>query len=186
MLSTPYAVAVAGILLKGDSHLYRAKMSANLNTNSSTQSMNAMEHFLSEKFKARVASLMVEHNVPGLAIALVHHKRIESQAFGLACIDPPLPCTSDTLFNIASASKSMTAASVAMLVEDEAHPEVQWEAIMSHILPGDFLMSQDSYTNEVTLDDVVSHRTGLPRSVPWFFEALLQLHRQCHSNMPTI
>lgn len=122
-----------------------------------------MDFFLSDKFKARAEHLIAKYKVPGLAIAITLDERIESFAVGMASLDPPVPCTPDTLFDIASASKSMTAASVALLVEDEEkHPEVRWDAIMSEVLPGDFVMPSEELTKQVTLDDIVSHRTGMP------------------------
>ncbi|KAI7238835.1 beta-lactamase/transpeptidase-like protein [Hortaea werneckii] len=33
---------------------------------------------------------------------------------------------------------------------------------MSHLLPDDFVMQEQSYTNDVTVEDILSHRTGLP------------------------
>ncbi|RMY78712.1 hypothetical protein D0863_00515 [Hortaea werneckii] len=114
-------------------------------------------------FSARASELINEHKVPGLALALVHHGHISSTALGQACLDPPKPCRTDTLFDIASASKSLTAASVALLVADnENHPDVQWHAKMSHLLPDDFVMQEQSYTNDITVEDILSHRTGLP------------------------
>ncbi|KAJ6787538.1 hypothetical protein PWT90_02793 [Aphanocladium album] len=121
-----------------------------------------MDYFLSDKFKARAEALIAKYKVPGLAVAITHDERIESRAFGLARLDPPVPCTPDTLFDIASASKSMTAASVALLVEDERYPEVKYDAVMSEMLPGDFVMPTEELTQQVTVDDMLSHRTGMP------------------------
>lgn len=117
----------------------------------------------SSVFSTRASELISEHKVPGLALALVHHGHTSSTALGQACLDPPRPCRTDSLFDIASASKSLTAASVALLVADnENHPDVQWHAKMSHLLPDDFVMQEQSYTNDVTVEDILSHRTGLP------------------------
>lgn len=124
-----------------------------------------IDYFNSDKFKARVEGLLEKKHIPGLAIAITHNDQTASCAFGHAVVDPPVPCTPDTLFDIASASKSMTAASVALLVEDEKYPEVKYDGIMSEILPGDFVMATEEYTKNVTLDDVLGHRTGLPRYV---------------------
>ncbi|KAI7501897.1 beta-lactamase/transpeptidase-like protein [Hortaea werneckii] len=33
---------------------------------------------------------------------------------------------------------------------------------MSHLLPDDFVMQEQSYTNDITVEDILSHRTGLP------------------------
>ncbi|EQL00521.1 beta-lactamase family protein [Ophiocordyceps sinensis CO18] len=79
-------------------------------------------------------------------------------------MDPPRPCTADTLFNIASASKSLTAASVGLLVHDNVnYPTVQYNATMSSLLPDDFAMAEEKYTNEVTVEDILGHRSGIPR-----------------------
>ncbi|KAJ2961824.1 hypothetical protein NQ176_g10977 [Zarea fungicola] len=124
-----------------------------------------MNYFLSDKFKTRAEALIAKYKVPGLTIAITHNERIESLAFGLATLEPPVPCTTDTLFDIASASKSMTAASVALLVEDQRFPEVRYDAIMSELLPGDFVMPTEALTAQVSLDDILSHRTGMPTYV---------------------
>lgn len=105
---------------------------------------------------------MKKHRVPGLSIALLQDDQVQSTGYGLASINPPKPCTGDTLFDIASASKSLTAASVGLLVADnENYPEVQYDALMSELLPGDFVLPEKSYTEGVTVDDVFGHRTGL-------------------------
>ncbi|RAL01227.1 beta-lactamase family protein [Aspergillus ibericus CBS 121593] len=122
-----------------------------------------MDYFRSPQLAARVEELMAEHHVPGLALAIVHHDRIASAGYGHACLHPPTPCTPDTLFDIASASKSLTAAAVALLVDDDqSYPEVQYTTPMSHLLPDDFVMPDDGYTQGVTVEDVLSHRTGMP------------------------
>lgn len=124
-----------------------------------------MDYFLSDKFKARAEALIAKYKVPGLTVAITHNERIESLAFGLATLEPPVLCTTDTLFDIASASKSMTAASVALLIEDKRFPEVQYDAIMSELLPGDFVMPTEALTTQVNVDDILSHRTGMPTYV---------------------
>ncbi|KAM3557135.1 hypothetical protein MY1884_004695 [Beauveria asiatica] len=124
-----------------------------------------MDLLLSSAFHARAEALLTKYRVPGLAIAVTHRSRTETCAFGLAQLDPPTPCTPDTLFDVASASKSMTAAAVALLVEDadgRRHPGVRWDAVVSELLPGDFVLPTEELTRAVTLDDIVSHRTGMP------------------------
>ncbi|KAI0485603.1 beta-lactamase family protein [Xylaria cf. heliscus] len=123
-----------------------------------------MDYLNSSDFASRMEEVMKKHHVPGLAIAIVEGERTFSAGYGLASLDPPRPCTADTLFDIASSSKSLTAASVALLVRDnDKYPDVQYEAIMSKLLPEDFVLSDPRYTEEVTLEDTLCHRTGLPR-----------------------
>lgn len=118
----------------------------------------------SPEFTTHVEEILKRFHTPGLAIALIRGDEIDSTAFGYSKIgEPSEKCTSDSLFDIASASKSLTHASVALLVEDEKYPDVKYDSIMSSLLPGDFVMSTKERTDSVTVEDVLSHRTGLPR-----------------------
>ncbi|KAL9086526.1 MAG: hypothetical protein Q9159_004115 [Coniocarpon cinnabarinum] len=122
-----------------------------------------MDLLHSTTFAAHVKDLLQKYHIPGLTIALVQNDYISTLAFGLASQDPSVPCEIDTLFDIASCSKSLTAAAVALLVDDNEHfPEVQWDTPMSRLLPGEFMMNQQSYTDNVTVEDILSHRSGLP------------------------
>lgn len=104
---------------------------------------------------------MLQEHVPGLAMAVVQGEATASVAFGKASLEKSQPCTADTLFDIASSSKSMTAASVGLLVNGEKHPEVQFEALMSDLLPDDFVIAEKGYTESITVEDILSHRTGM-------------------------
>ncbi|CAG7959491.1 unnamed protein product [Penicillium salamii] len=110
----------------------------------------------------RVKDLIAQHHVPGVSIAVVQNDQISSAGFGSASIEPPVPCTAETLFDIASCAKSMTAASVALLVGDnERYPDITYDAIMSNLLPEDFVMSSSELTEGVMVEDLLSHRTGM-------------------------
>lgn len=123
-----------------------------------------MDLFNSAAFDARVNSLISDWPVPGIAIAIVQNDTIASKAFGWANIKDEVPFTTDTLCDMASTSKSVTAAAVALLIDDnEAYPYVQWDAPMSSLLPDDFLLSGHGYTDNVTVEDILSHRSGFPR-----------------------
>lgn len=125
-----------------------------------------MDLVRSPVFASYVEALMEAQHVPGLAIAVLQDKTVASTGYGWASMDPPRPCTADTLFNIASASKSLTAASVGLLVHDNVnYPTVQYNATMSSLLPDDFAMAEEKYTNEVTVEDILGHRSGIPRYI---------------------
>ncbi|KAF2161672.1 hypothetical protein M409DRAFT_37517 [Zasmidium cellare ATCC 36951] len=122
-----------------------------------------MDLFNSSAFATHVTELMNQWHVPGLAIAIVQNETIASKGFGNASLNNMVPVTADTLFDIASTSKSLTAASVALLIaNNDAYPQVQWNSTMSSLLPEDFILSGNGYTENVTLEDILSHRTGLP------------------------
>ena len=123
-----------------------------------------MDLFNTTKFDNHVDALLKEWHTPGLAIAVVQDDKISSRGFGRATLDPDKAVTANTLFDIASCSKSLTAGAVALLVEDEErYLDIKWDAKMSDLLPDDFVMAEESYTKDVTVEDILSHRTGLPR-----------------------
>lgn len=123
-----------------------------------------MDLINSPAFAQKVSELLHQTRTPGLAVAVVQNSTIASKGFGLATIDPPTNVTADTLFDIASSSKSLTAASVGLLaVDDFQHPQLYWDTPMSYLLPEDFVMSGDVYTNQVSVEDILSHRSGFPR-----------------------
>ena len=123
-----------------------------------------MDYFNSVKFHNRVNELLKEWHAPGLAVAIIQDEKVESRGYGKASIESDKPVTADTLFDIASSSKSLTAASVALLVvDDDNYPQVQWDTPMSTLLPIEFVMSSHQYTQDVTVEDILSHRSGLPK-----------------------
>jgi CubicO group peptidase (beta-lactamase class C family) len=84
------------------------------------------------------------------------------QNFGHAIL-PSSPVTDTSLFDCASTSKSFTAAALALLVDDDTNfPHVKWNTPISHLLPQDFVLSESFYTQDVTIEDILSHRSGFP------------------------
>ncbi|KYG46456.1 hypothetical protein M433DRAFT_173642 [Acidomyces richmondensis BFW] len=121
-----------------------------------------MDHFNSSYFSCRIEDLMKRHHVPGFSIAITQNGTAASSGYDRTSTDPPQECTPDTLFDIALASKSLAAASVAILIHDEInYPEAKWESAVSSILPDDFVMPTVEYTREVTIEDILCHRSGM-------------------------
>lgn len=67
-----------------------------------------------------------------------------------------------TLFYAGSTTKSFCAAAISLLVDDKDHPEVKWTTPMSELIRDDFVLQDDYATSHVTIEDALSHRTGLP------------------------
>jgi CubicO group peptidase (beta-lactamase class C family) len=59
-------------------------------------------------------------------------------------------------------TKAFVAAGVSLLVDDESSPDVQWSTPVSRLLRDDFVLSDSRSTEMVTIEDILSHRTGLP------------------------
>ena len=143
------------------------------------------ETHLIEAFHRLVAKSMRDWHVPGLVIAGVCGDRIDAkvgacvfvrlyntadgptfaiQGYGFAKY-PDVRVRRDTIFDCASTSKSFTAAAISLLVDaNENYPELHWRTPVSKLLP-DFVL-QDSYaTANVTIEDILSHRSGMPRYI---------------------
>jgi CubicO group peptidase (beta-lactamase class C family) len=121
-----------------------------------------MNYFRSDTFSSDVENLLSKYRVPGLTIAIIENDEIATAAFGSECLDPPKACTPDTLFDVASCAKSLTAAAVALLIDDNTnYPNVQYDSIMSKLLPNEFVMQDSIYTEGITVDDILGHRTGM-------------------------
>jgi CubicO group peptidase (beta-lactamase class C family) len=128
------------------------------------------------EFEKLVLDGLVKWKVPGIAIAVIHGDEIAAkvvqitctseadayQGYGLARLSDE-KCTADTLFDCASNSKSFTAAAVALLVhDDDNYPDIQWTTPVSKLLPDDFVLSDPYYTENITIEDILSHRSGMP------------------------
>ncbi|MBK7705618.1 MAG: beta-lactamase family protein [Acidobacteria bacterium] len=100
-----------------------------------------------------------EWNVPGVAVAIVKDdKVIFSKGYGVRDINKPEKVDADTLFAIASNSKAFTAASIAMLIAEKKIGG--WDDKVSKYLP-EFQMYDPWVTHELTIRDLLSHRSGL-------------------------
>jgi CubicO group peptidase (beta-lactamase class C family) len=113
-------------------------------------------------FRQHVRALMKTYHLPGLSISICQNNTITSTGFGVSSRKSQEAATADTLYDIASSSKSLTSASVALLIEDnENFPEVQWTTPLYELLPEDFVMPTPELTKRVTVEDILSHRTGM-------------------------
>ncbi|WP_082476037.1 serine hydrolase domain-containing protein [Methylobacterium sp. Leaf99] len=97
--------------------------------------------------------------VPGLAIAVVFgDETLWLKGFGRREAGRPDAVDADTVFQIASLSKPVTATVVAALV---GRGVVGWESRIADLDPG-FRLREPYPTAEVTVRDLLNHRSGLP------------------------
>jgi len=118
-------------------------------------------------FKETVPALLEEHGVPGAAVALVRGGEVVwADGFGMADVSTARPVTSDTIFNIASISKLVTAWGVMRLVErGEFDPD---EPVASHLTRWEFPKSEFDSAG-ITARRLMSHTAGLSmHSIPGF------------------
>ena len=111
-------------------------------------------------FDDYVKKALAEWEVPGVAIAIIKDDRIVlARGYGVRELGKPAPVDERTLFAIGSSSKAFTAASIAMLVDDG---KLKWDDPATKYLLG-FQLYDPYATRELTVRDLLSHRSGLER-----------------------
>jgi CubicO group peptidase (beta-lactamase class C family) len=104
---------------------------------------------------------MQKTGVPGAAVAVVYRdKVVYLEGFGIRKAGRADPVTPDTVFQLASVSKPIASTVVAGLVGDG---QVSWDDKIVDLDPG-FRLSDASVTEQLTIRDLLSHRSGLPTS----------------------
>ncbi|KAL3454569.1 beta-lactamase/transpeptidase-like protein [Aspergillus insuetus] len=120
---------------------------------------------LTEAFDAKVEHVLEHYHVPGLAVSVVLGGKTYAKGYGTSNLSstPPTPVTPSTLFFAGSTTKAHTAAAISLLVSNNTHyPHIQWSTPLHDILP-EFILSDPYATTHLTLIDILSHRSGLPR-----------------------
>ncbi|KAJ6037036.1 penicillin-binding protein [Penicillium herquei] len=112
------------------------------------------------QFESLVQKTLDRWHVPGMAIAIVDGDHTWAEGYGLASL-PSTPVTPSTLFYGGSTTKAFTAAMLAKLMEDPA-TKIRWDTPISQLLPEDFVLSDKCTGDQITVEDALSHRTGLP------------------------
>ena len=119
-----------------------------------TQDASALDAWLATD----VERTMKLFDVPGIAIAIVKDgKVVATQGFGVRKLGAPDKVDAKTLFEVASNSKAFTAAALAMLVDEG---KLAWDDPVTKHLP-DFQMYDAYVTHEMTVRDLLTHRSGL-------------------------
>ena len=97
-------------------------------------------------------------DVPGISVAIVKNgKVVLAKGYGVKSILTKEKVDANTLFGIASNSKAFTSAALAMLVDEG---KLKWDDKVIKYLPN-FKMYNEYVTNEFTLRDLLTHRSGL-------------------------
>ena len=107
-----------------------------------------------------LAQEMLERTgVPGLAVAVVHEgQTVYAKGFGLRAEGRPETVDADTVFQLASLSKSVGSTVVATQVGAGV---IGWDTPVQQILPW-FGLGEDWVSARVTVGDLYAHRSGLP------------------------
>src|SRR5437899_318205 len=108
----------------------------------------------------KLAQKQIQENaLPGLAIAIVFQdKAVYAKGFGVRDVNTKSPVDTDSVFQLASVSKSVGSTVVAELVGEG---KITWDSKLSVLDPA-FAMFDPWVTREITIRDMYAHRSGLP------------------------
>src|SRR5512138_398846 len=107
---------------------------------------------------AFVGQVMKAFDVPGLSVAIVKDgKVVVAKGYGVRKLGDAASVDGKTLFGIASNTKVFTATALGLLVEEG---KIDWDAPVIRYLPW-FRMSDPYVTHEMTVRDLLVHRSGL-------------------------
>jgi len=113
-----------------------------------------------ENFDQYIESAMQSWHCPGAALAIIKGNDVLYQnVYGLRDVENKLPMTEDTRFAMASVTKSFTAMSAALLVDEG---KLSWDKPVREYMP-EFILDEPYVSEHITVRDMLSHRTGLPR-----------------------
>ncbi len=107
-----------------------------------------------------IDSLMKDWNIPGLALGIVYKDQlIYAKGYGYRDLENKLPVLATTLFPIASNTKLFTATAACMFAGEG---KLSLDKPVRTYMPS-LNFNNDELNAKVTLRDMLSHRTGLPR-----------------------
>ena len=117
-------------------------------------------------FEAYMAKTLKDWNAPGVGVGIVvGDKLVFAKGYGFRDYEKKLPYSPGTMSPIASNTKLFTAIAAGMLVEEG---KLAWDKPVRDSVPS-IRFHNDFLNNNVTLRDMLSHRTGITRhDVIWY------------------
>jgi CubicO group peptidase (beta-lactamase class C family) len=117
-------------------------------------------------FDAYIEQTLKDWNTPGVGVGIVvNDKLVFAKGYGYRDYEKKLPFTAKTMEPIASNSKLFTAVAAGMLVEEG---KLTWDKPVRESVPA-IQFYNDQLNSNVTLHDMLSHRTGVTRhDLIWF------------------
>ncbi len=129
----------------------------------SPQRMAAQAEDITSKlqgFDSYMEKILKDWNAPGVGVGIVvKDKLVFAKGYGYRDYGKKLPFTPTTLCQIASNTKLFTAVAAGMLVEEG---KLTWDKPVREKVPA-IEFYNDELNNNVTLRDMLSHRTGITR-----------------------
>lgn len=129
-------------------------------------------------FDREFSRILAEHNIPGGSYVVVDNGRIvQAAGHGVRVNGKPDPVTVDTVFRLASVSKTFAAQLAALLVS-EGH--LRWDDPVTGYVP-EFSLARPEHARQLRLDHLLSQSTGI---VPNAYDNLLNASQSMDQIVP--
>jgi CubicO group peptidase (beta-lactamase class C family) len=111
---------------------------------------------LFRELDAKIEAGMARYHIPGVAVGVLYGGEEYVRGYGVTNVDEPQPVDGDTLFRIASTTKTFTGTAVMRLVEQG---KLDLNARVREYLP-DFGVADEAASEQVTLRQCLNHSAG--------------------------
>ncbi|UKZ76461.1 hypothetical protein TrVFT333_004165 [Trichoderma virens FT-333] len=180
------AVAIAGVQVNAAAYVHAHNEQKPISGHESAASGNP----LTAEFGEFVREQLEKWKVPGISLAVIDGDDVYAEVrgpkafnvfflrcewykvvvltlfkgYGYATL-PDIPATPETLWYGGSTTKAHVAAALSALIHSRNYSAFSqgWSTPISSIIRDDFVLQDEWATNHITLDDAVSHRTGMAR-----------------------
>ncbi len=113
-----------------------------------------------EGIDSLIENALKEYEVPGLAVGvIVDGQLVYSKGFGYRDLEAKKSVSPDTLFGIGSCTKAFTSFLAGTLIDEGL---LDWDTQVLDVLPS-FRLYDEYATNHMTLRDLLTHQSGMPR-----------------------
>jgi CubicO group peptidase (beta-lactamase class C family) len=115
----------------------------------------------------RIKTLIDNGDSPAVSVAVVQNDRlIWAEGFGYADLETKTPATADTIYRLASISKSFTGTGLMVLVD---RGDIDLDAPANRYLIGEKLRSYIGSADAITVRQLANHTSGLPLHWNFFY-----------------
>lgn len=109
-------------------------------------------------FDTKFREIVAEHEIPGAAYAIIEGDKIAlAEGYGTRAVGANLPVSKDTVFRLASVSKTFSAELAALLI---AEGKLSWNDRVVDAVPG-FRLKTPGHAERVQVKHLMSHSAGL-------------------------
>jgi CubicO group peptidase (beta-lactamase class C family) len=110
-----------------------------------------------EKLSQLLGTAARKFNVPGIAVGVFSDGKVTYSSYGVTDINNPTPVDENTLFVIASVTKTFTATAIMRLVANE---KIDLDAPVKRYIP-EFKLQDQAAAEQITVLNLLNHTSGL-------------------------